>query len=239
MAPHSSTLAWKISWVEESGGLHSMGSRRVRHDWATSLSRIGEGNGNPLQCSCLENPRDGGAWWAAVYGVAQSRTWLKRLSSSSSRRGFAGLFSIVFKSHLFFFCATKIFSRPDLAFVIIIHFLSCRLSPPSSLLLLRSAVAVFITVLSIHSAIVLFPVPVNYEECCLWMSMHLVNTWMPCAGHLAGSGNAGSQGLHAFDFSCYDQFSKVLGPAYIPISSIWVQLLHTLINTWGCQFKNL
>ena len=45
---------------------------------------IGEGNGNPLQCSCLENPRDGGAWWAAVYGVAQSRTRLKRLSSSSS-----------------------------------------------------------------------------------------------------------------------------------------------------------
>ena len=49
-----------------------------------SLSCIGEGNGNPLQCSCLENPRDGGAWWAAVYGVAQSWTWLKRLSSSSS-----------------------------------------------------------------------------------------------------------------------------------------------------------
>ena len=49
-----------------------------------SLSCIGEGNGNPLQCSCLESPRDGGAWWAAVYGVAQSRTWLKWLSSSSS-----------------------------------------------------------------------------------------------------------------------------------------------------------
>ena len=49
-----------------------------------SVSCIGEGNGNPLQCSCLENPRDGGAWWAAVYGVAQSQTWLKRLSSSSS-----------------------------------------------------------------------------------------------------------------------------------------------------------
>ena len=47
-----------------------------------SLSSTGEGNGNPLQCSCLENPRDGGAWWAAVYGVAQSRTRLKRLSSS-------------------------------------------------------------------------------------------------------------------------------------------------------------
>ena len=51
-----------------------------------SLSHNGEGNGNPLQCSCLENPRDGGAWWAAVYGVAQSRTRLKRLSSSSSRK---------------------------------------------------------------------------------------------------------------------------------------------------------
>ena len=50
-----------------------------------SLSCIREGTGNPLQCSCLENPRDGGAWWAAVYGVAQSRTQLKRLSSSSSK----------------------------------------------------------------------------------------------------------------------------------------------------------
>ena len=49
-----------------------------------SLSCIGEGNGNPLQCSCLENPRDGGVWWAAVYGVAQSWTQLKRLSCSSS-----------------------------------------------------------------------------------------------------------------------------------------------------------
>ena len=88
MAPHSSTLAWKIPWMEEPGGLQSMGSRRVGHDWATSLSLFtscfGEGNGNPLQCSCLENPRDGGAWGAAVYGVAQSRTQLKRLSSSSS-----------------------------------------------------------------------------------------------------------------------------------------------------------
>ena len=50
-----------------------------------SLSCIGEGNGNPLQCPCLENPRDGGTWWAAVYGVAQSRTWLKWLSSSNSK----------------------------------------------------------------------------------------------------------------------------------------------------------
>ena len=136
MAPHSSTLAWKIPWMEEPGRLQSMGSLRVRHDWGTSLllftfmhwrrkwqpapvllpgkshgwrslvgcspwghwgsdmaerfhfyfslSCIGEGNGNPLQCSCLENPRDREAWWATVYGVSQSRTRLKWLSSSSS-----------------------------------------------------------------------------------------------------------------------------------------------------------
>ena len=131
MAPHSSTLAWKIPWTEEPGRLQSTRSLRVRHDWSDlaaaaaglrrrqwqptpvllpgkshgrrslvgcspwgswesdtterfhfhfSLSCIGEGNGNPLQCSCLENPRDRGAWWASVYGVAQSRTWLKWLS---------------------------------------------------------------------------------------------------------------------------------------------------------------
>ena len=129
VAPHSSTLAWKIPWMEEPGRLQSMGSLRVGHDSVTSLllftfmhwrrkwqptpvflpgesqgwgslvgcrlwgrtesdtterlhfhfslSCIGEGNGNPLQCACLENPRDGGAWWAAIYGVAQSRTRLK------------------------------------------------------------------------------------------------------------------------------------------------------------------
>ena len=83
MATHSSTLAWKIPRMEEPGRRQSMGSLGVRHTWATSLSLscIGEGNGNPLQYSCLENPRDGGAWWAAIYGVPQSRTWLKRLSS--------------------------------------------------------------------------------------------------------------------------------------------------------------
>ena len=93
MAPHSSTLAWKILWMEEPGGLQSMGSRRVGHDWATSLSLscIGEGNGNPLQFSCLDNPRDWGAWWAAVSGVTQSWTRLKRLSSSSSILGYASL----------------------------------------------------------------------------------------------------------------------------------------------------
>jgi len=86
MAPHSNTLAWKIPgwrwrslvgcspWGHyELDGLH----------FHFSLSCIGGGNGNPLQYSCLENPRDGGAWWAAIYGVAQTRTQLKRLSSSS------------------------------------------------------------------------------------------------------------------------------------------------------------
>ena len=58
-----------------------------------SLLCTGEGNGNPLQCSCLENPRDGGAWWAAVYGVAQSRTRLKRLSRSSETHGLWGSLS--------------------------------------------------------------------------------------------------------------------------------------------------
>ena len=70
--------------MEEPGRLQSMGSLRVGHDWAAllsiSLSCIGEGNGNPLQCSCLEKPRDRETWWAAVYGVAQSQTRLKRLS---------------------------------------------------------------------------------------------------------------------------------------------------------------
>ena len=85
MTPHSSTLVWKIPRMEETGRLQAMGSLRVGHNWATSLSLscIGEGGGNPLQCSCLENPRDGGAWWASVYGVEQSRTQLKGLSSSS------------------------------------------------------------------------------------------------------------------------------------------------------------
>ena len=86
MSTHSSVLAWRIPGTGEPGGLPSMGSHRVGHDWsdlaAAAVHVFGEGNGNPLQCSCLENPRDGGAWWAAVYGVAQSRTRLKQLSSA-------------------------------------------------------------------------------------------------------------------------------------------------------------
>ena len=63
---------------------HTESDTTERLHFHFSLSCTGEGNGNPLQCSCLENPRDGGPWWASVYGVAQSRTRLKRLSSSSS-----------------------------------------------------------------------------------------------------------------------------------------------------------
>ena len=88
MATHCSTFAWKIPWMEEPGRLQSMGSLESatteQLHFHFSLSCIGEGNGNSLQCSCLENPRDGRAWWAAFYGVAQSRTRLKQLNSSSS-----------------------------------------------------------------------------------------------------------------------------------------------------------
>ena len=75
-AIHSSTLVWRISWT----GCCLWGREESdTTEWLHfhfSLSCIGEGNGNPLQCSCLENPRGGGAWWAAVYGVAQSPTQL-------------------------------------------------------------------------------------------------------------------------------------------------------------------
>ena len=106
MAPHSSTFAWKIPWTEEPGRLQSMGSLESetteRLHFPFSLSCIGEGNDNPLQCSsalvvgegngtplqyfCLENPRDGGAWWAAVSGVAQSQTRLKQCSKQQQQQ---------------------------------------------------------------------------------------------------------------------------------------------------------
>ena len=103
MAPHSSTLAWKIPWTEEPGpwGLEGL-DMTDRLPFHFSLSCIGEGNGNPLQCSCLENPRDGGAWWATVYGVAWGRTRLKRLSSSSSSS--MSIESVKPSSHLILCC---------------------------------------------------------------------------------------------------------------------------------------
>ena len=81
-----------------------------------SLSCIGEGNGNPLQCSCLENPRDRGAWWAAVYGVAQSRTRLKRLSSSST--------AVLFK-------AIRFTAKLSRSYRVSVHLLSPHFQHPS------------------------------------------------------------------------------------------------------------
>ena len=105
MATHSSILAWRIPGTEEPGGLLSMGSHRVGHDWSDLVAAVvknmhanardirdvgwiprsgrspGGRHGNPLQYSCLENPMDGGAWETAVHGVAKSRTWLKQLST--------------------------------------------------------------------------------------------------------------------------------------------------------------
>ena len=81
MATHSSTLAWKIHGRRSLVGYSPWGREESdmteRLHFHFSLSCIGEGNGNPLQCSCLENPRDGGAWWAAISGVALSQTQLK------------------------------------------------------------------------------------------------------------------------------------------------------------------
>ena len=93
-APHSSPLARKIPWTEEPGRSPVGRSPRCRTESDTterlpfpfSLSRLGEGHGNPPQCSCLENPRDGGARRATVYGVAQIRTRRKRRSNGSSKK---------------------------------------------------------------------------------------------------------------------------------------------------------
>ena len=82
MASHSSILAWKIPWTEKPGRLQSDTTERPHFHF--SFSCIGEGNGNPLQCSCLENPRDSGAWWAVIYGVSQSQTRLMDTLLSSN-----------------------------------------------------------------------------------------------------------------------------------------------------------
>ena len=88
MAPPSVLLPGKSHGRRSLGGCSPWGryesDTTERLHFPFSLSCIGEGNGNPLQCSCLENPRDRGVWWAVVYGVAQSQTRLKWLSSSSS-----------------------------------------------------------------------------------------------------------------------------------------------------------
>ena len=86
VAPHSSTLAWRVPWTEEPGRLQSMGSLRVRHDWVTSFSLFTfmhwRRKWQPTPVFLPGGSQGRGAWWAAVYGVTQSRTWLKWLSSS-------------------------------------------------------------------------------------------------------------------------------------------------------------
>ena len=90
MASHSSTLAWKIPWMEEPGRLQSMGSRRVGHYWATSLSLFTfmhwRRKWQPTPVFLPGETQGRGSWWAAVYGVTQSRTLLKWLSSSSKKK---------------------------------------------------------------------------------------------------------------------------------------------------------
>ena len=107
MAIHSSTLAWKIPRQRSLVGCSPWGLEESdttkRLHFHFSLSCTGEGNGNPLYCSCLGS-LDGGAWWAAIYGVAQSRTRLKWLSSSSSHT--LKRFGVIKLCHSFqtFFC---------------------------------------------------------------------------------------------------------------------------------------
>ena len=104
--PFSCVWLFTTPWTVAYQAPQSMGSLRVGHDWATSLhfslSCIGERNGNPLQCSCLENPREGGAWWTVVYGVAQSWTWLKWLSSRSGSSHLGKLNNECMRSQYYF-----------------------------------------------------------------------------------------------------------------------------------------
>ena len=90
MAPHSSTLAWKIPWTEEPGRLQSMGSLRVGHDWATSLSLFTfmhwRRKWQPTPVFLPGESQGRGAWWATVYGVAQSRTRLKWLNLATEQQ---------------------------------------------------------------------------------------------------------------------------------------------------------
>ena len=102
MATHSSTVAWRIPWAEELVGCSPWNREESdmteRLHFHFSLSCTGEGNGNLLEYSCLENPRDGGAWWAAICGVAQSRIQLTRLNSSSSSPQSSHFISFQFSS---------------------------------------------------------------------------------------------------------------------------------------------
>ena len=120
MAPRSSTLAWKIAWTEEPGRLQSMGllesDTTERLHFHFSLSWIGEGNGSPLQCSCLENPRDGGAWWAAVYGVAELDT--TEVTQQQQQRGHVWI-------HVSYSYHKNFHIKPSVLSKIVLQSLSC------------------------------------------------------------------------------------------------------------------
>ena len=128
MAPHSSTHAWKIPWTEQRGRLQSKGSLRVRHDWLTSLSLFTfmhwRRKWQPTPVFLPGESQGRGAWWAAIYGVTQSRTQLKRLSSSSS-----SLFWIMYKNTLLYrLCHEKKAHTASVDFEdMIIVFIICRI----------------------------------------------------------------------------------------------------------------
>ena len=105
MAPHSSTLAWRIPWTTEPGGLQAMGSLRVGHDWATSLSLFTfmhwRRKCQPTPVFLPGESQGRGAWWAAIYGVAQSRAWLKWLSRTNY------IYRIIYISQLYIYIIIK------------------------------------------------------------------------------------------------------------------------------------
>jgi len=137
MATHSSTLAWKIPWTEEPGRLQSMGSLRVGHNWATSLSLFTFMNWRrkwqPTPVFLSGKSQGGGAWWAAVYGVAKSRTQLKQLSSSSSEQkifnlNYLGLAIFIFyrlrtSSFIFYYVIWWIGLRRSLFMINLFHYI--------------------------------------------------------------------------------------------------------------------
>ena len=118
MAPHSSTLAWRIPWMEEPGRLQSMGSLGVGHDWVTSLSLFTfmhwRRKRQPTPVFLPGETQGRGAWWAAISGVAQSWTRLKRLSSSSSRglpKEFVGWNTITPRNFINWSCKLTLYQR--------------------------------------------------------------------------------------------------------------------------------
>ena len=156
------------------------------------LSHIGEGNGNPLQCSCLENPRDGGAWWAAVYGVAWSRTRLKRLSSSST---FIYMESYTMRPLWLASFASQCVSEVHLFFVAVVEWLhSVRLfcdlmdcSLPGSSVHGTSQAKILewvaISIVALHSLLLLNITPFFGYTCCLIhqssMGIWIVSSFWP------------------------------------------------------------